>query len=233
MKKDIKLITVLLLILLLLSVCGCSHNAEQDISNYSQIISDFKTTVKGVLSESFETDFNNDKFVSPDENFRYEWGNMLIDAKDGLNNPTEASFGYVLKDINNDNISELFFVREDYTILAIFTLVNSKPKLLDAFWSRYSCVMLDNNDLYILSSNGADNFEYTIYRLSANNELKTVKKFGMNNGYYEKTNDEFISISKGQFDKILGDYPYVSGIHWQDNEFYDLNQSDINSIIDN
>ena len=233
MKKNKKLITVFILILLLLSVCGCSHNAEQDILNYSQIISDFKTTVRGVLSESFETDFNNDKFVSPDENFRYEWGNMLIDAKDGLDNPTEDSFGYILKDINNDNINELFLVRKDYTILAIFTLEDSYPKLLGAFWSRYSCIMFDNNDLYILSSNGADNFEYTICRLSANNKLEVVKQFGMNNGYYEKTNDEFVSISKGQFDKILGEYPYVPGIHWQDNKFHNLNQSDINSVIDN
>lgn len=223
MKKNI-IITNILLFILLFIICGCSYNynTKQYISNYSQILADFKITVKGILSESFETDFNNGKFVFPNENLKYEWGNMLIDAKDGLDNPTEASFGYVLKDINNDNISELFFVREDYTILAIFTLVDSKPKLLGAFWSRYSCVMLDNNDLYILSSNGADNFEYTIYRLSANNELKIVKQFGMNNSYYERINDEIVSVSKIQFDKILGDYPYVSGTHWQDNEFYNL-----------
>lgn len=222
MKNKFRLFAGILTIILLFNICGCSYDIDNDKLKYFQILADFKITISGVLSESFEIDFNNGKFISPDANFKYEWGNMLIDAKDGLNNPSESSFGYVLKDINNDNINELFLIREDYTILAIFTLDNSKAKLLGAFWSRYSCIMLDNDDLYILSSNGADDFEYTIYRLTSDNELEIIKQFGMNKRYYERINDEIVFISKIQFDEILSVYPYISGKQWQKNEFFSL-----------
>ena len=233
MKKNFKICAIILTITLFLNFCGCNYDNSKYLSMYSQLIVDFKDTLNGVLSESFESDFNSGKFLSPDANFEYEWGNMLIDAKNGIKNPKLSNFGYILKDINSDDIPELFFVRDDYTILSVFTLIDNAPKLLGAFWSRYSCLMLDDNTIYILSSNGANDFEYTIYELTVDNELSVLKKFGMNESYYEKINNQIISITDTQFSDILELYPYVAGTDWSNNPLYSFDEkSGDGSVID-
>lgn len=235
MKKIIRMFIFVLSIVSIFSICGCNYdqndyvdeNASKEniyssyLEKYNQTVSVLKFTANGLLSESFEADFNNGKFTAPDDNFSYEWGAMLVDATEGLDKHDVSSFGYILKDINSDNIPELFFVREDYTVLAIFTLNESSPKLLGAFWSRNKVVILDSGDIYTLTNSGAAYFEYTIYTIK-NNQLSVVKRFGMNGDYYKTMNDEISVIGKSEFEEILEANPFSHGQKWKENSIYSL-----------
>lgn len=203
---------------------GCNENVENcHYSPYSQILQDFSDTVEKLLSESSENEFNSSNFIFPDTTLTYEWGSMLIDAKEGLSNPTKASFGYILKDINADKIPELFLVRDDYTILAIFTLSDNKPYLLGAFWSRQKAVVLDSYELYVMRSGGAQDFEYTIEELNENNQLSVIRKFGSDGGsYYEEVNDNIVTITKTGFDELMSVHTFEFGEDWYNNKICSL-----------
>lgn len=84
---------------------------------------------------------------------------------EGLKNNGYDDFGYAVKDINGDNSDELILMLSDGTIIAIFTISNNVPVLLDTFRNRYFCSLNSNGDVFILGSNGAAqtvNRKYTI-----------------------------------------------------------------------
>lgn len=198
-------------------ILSSPQNTDSNVPNgYDQLLLDFGKTVERVLSESFEEEMNTGKFVSPDKKFEYEWQAMLIDLTDGLNNPSLSSFGYILKDINKDNTPELFLVRDDYTILAVFTLNNEQPQLLGAFWSKNKAVMLDDNQIYILRSGGANYFEYSIWQMNANNQLLKNKCFGYEGNFiYESIDKDNIAISEARFKELLSTHPFIITEKWK------------------
>lgn len=114
-------------------------------------------------------------------------------------------------------------MRKDYTILAIFTINNNVPQLLGAFWSRKKATMLSDDRLYILSSGGAQNFEYAIYELNNKNQLTKLKSFGMEDDlYYESKDNNFTNISKLQLEKLLSLYPFDMSKEWRSKEICNL-----------
>ena len=141
---------------------------------------------------------------------------MIIDAKSELKENTPEDFGIILKDINNDNIDELFLVRNDHNILAIFTLIDNSPKLLDAFWSKYKAVMLDNIQIYTLNSSSANTFEYSIKKLNNDgDELIITKSFGCDNGtYYTQNFKQKETIEVCDFENIIFLNPFENSQDW-------------------
>ena len=149
----------------------------------------------------------------------YAWSNMIK----GLPNADESieleDFGYVLYDINGDTIPELFWVRNDHTVLALFTLSpenNEKIILLDAFWWRYECFPL-RDKFYTWGSSGAMTNYCYIYELSSEGKLKEIYSFsselndvGNKVDFYEESNE----ITQQRFDELSNVYPMVLSDSW-------------------
>lgn len=63
----------------------------------------------------------------------YELYNRLIGAVVLVQNSVSAVFGYSEKDLNGDGTSELILMDNSYHVFAIFTKIDGKPVLLDAY----------------------------------------------------------------------------------------------------
>ena len=54
----------------------------------------------------------------------------------GINGNCYEQFGYTIKDLNQDGIDELILRLNNHVVIAIFTMVNNQPVLLDYYWNR-------------------------------------------------------------------------------------------------
>lgn len=212
---------------------------------YMGLISRLQTLVKDRLSPSFESNWNNGNFEDyelPDEflgkpkrEIEGDWGSMIVDMVDyvsGYPTPRIEQYGYALSDLNKDGIDELLFMSEDGFIHAIFTLCDNQPVLLDAFWPRYSCVILENSDIFARGSGSAEILEGTvrsldkdtcdfitktvfdynkhgdIYTIESDGKKETVDKETMDDRLeqypvdFEKTNKEYLEENKIKFVKF-------------------------------
>ena len=180
-----------------------------------------------ILNDDTGRLFDWDIFSVPEDNnslyhensFSYHWGCMTGEAKVSSEKYPKMrdAFGYALEDLNGDGSDELILLLQDYTVLAAFSTVDGKPKLLDAFWSRHRCAITDSGLLYTLSSGGATVWFYSILKISPNdNQLLPVEQYGMDtyehpgDGYYKIVDGETHSISKSEFDEFYKRFPSVS-----------------------
>lgn len=223
-----------------------SNDFLEDTSAYTDILVDYETIVSYRLSDGFVNDWNEGKYIEESESLinakkdemdarathgvslESKWSNMIIEMVDNLQNPTKEDFGYLFKDINGDAVPELFWVRKDGTILSIFTICDGEVVLLDAFFSRYNCVVTDKGELYTFAGGGVAN-RYDIRFLSEDAEFVGVCSFGTdwNPGkdgmeYYEIVDGQKVFVDEAQFHKILSEEPFVSGSRWSESSISPL-----------
>ena len=99
--------------------------------------------------------------IIDDEQQLYELGCSIFEMT------SDDNFGYAIRDINGDGIPELFILSEDYyNIYAIYTLRESKPVLVGAYWSRNRISIGKDGTLYNSGSSGAANSFDAIYSLN-------------------------------------------------------------------
>ena len=191
---------------------------------YAAVIEDFNKLVSYRLSPDFEESWNRgDSFLysgtlskALNTEAASHWPIMVLTMVSGLDTPTHDSFGWVLYDMNKDGVQELFFVREDVSLLAVFTIANNSPVLIDAFWDRYKGVITEKGELYTLATGGADDNTYTISSLGKIGDLSVVNSFCMNHGVLK--NDYFdhnrAPIDEEQFNELLKRYPFEFPDSW-------------------
>ncbi len=233
----------ILLICILTFVCGCKASQQIDApsshtefsshnSAYDDIIEDYRNIVTFRISEDFESRWNNGEFIelsddldsvinSLNDTLNYRWECMLIEML--AYDSEENRFGYIMTDINDDDMPELFWIRGDHTVLAVFTVQDGKIVLLDAFRTRYSCVITDDFMVYTQSSGGASIIDYEIRYLSDDAKLVKSAGFSMyNDEYSEYASGETVSIDRSRFDELLIEYPFENSRRWIDMEIMPL-----------
>ena len=231
-----KYIVFILLSLLILN--GCSNEKKMSASTaplqsnppstsissyeevYSTVLTQYRSIIRSWNSDddtegypNFTKDYENNKFPSPNDTLEYEWYCMLAEGK----YPKDSDYGYVLKNIDQDTIPELFWVKDDGTVLAVFTVSENRPTLLGAYWPRNRCVVLDSGDLYIHGSNGASNYEYSIQRLDPNTKTLVVieKRMRQGNQFFMQADGETLEITEEEFNQSLQQHPYKNGEKWE------------------
>jgi len=224
MVKMLRTELALLLCLSLLMMGGCAPSSEPAAcyhvpEAYTALLTHYEAVAEGLRSKSFEQDYHDGiaLFDSPDEALLYEWCCMLIAAGQYAQAADQNTFGYILEDINNDTVPELFWVQGDYTVLAVFTLEQDTPKLLDAYWPKHTCRVLDSGELYVRDTGGAAVFAYTWYTLDTQTRSLTPQpyRFGCDDGAnFETPNGERISINETRFAQILSEHPFEHGERW-------------------
>lgn len=207
------------------------NSAPEIPDEYRTVINDLKTIVEFRISKTFEAEYNDGYFPetgewfdfnSLSEQLQYAWSCMIAEMPGYPDGYSLDRYGYVLKDVNGDGIDELFFVRKDHSIIAIFTLVDGNPQLCDAFWSRYKCVITDKNEIYTLGSSGADHFDYIVKKLNFKNRFTVIKEFGADGEYYETVDNERVIVDKSRFDELCNEYPLVNGESWTESFIFDF-----------
>lgn len=243
-----KLAVFITSILILLFCVGCNKettpenkttstetedSVTQDVAVYNDILDIYQKLVTFYLSDAFEENWNNGNIpqwydtlnsILPEdkEEYRSHLSNMVVTMKGALNTVTQDSFGYILLDINNDAFPELFWVREDHSILAVFTVADGEVSLLDAFWNRYVCVITPDNRLYTRGSSGADITAYAISRLSSKGKLIPEFVWGTEHidvspgwHYYEIVDGEKTVIDEARHYALITEYPFNLSEAWR------------------
>lgn len=108
---------------------------------------------------------------------------------------TRDNIGYAIKDLNNDGILDLIILSDDYNVSAIYTIINNKTMLVDAFWSRHACQVDKNCILHVTSSGGAGDYYVATYVITAKKaEMGLIEMTGVET-YDDQTGESF---SKGR-----------------------------------
>ncbi len=188
-------------------------------NDYPAIIEEYRKFTECLLNEGLESVFYNDIFCAPDNSLGYNWCCMLIETNIWSYrdfDKTKEAFGYALKDLNGDGSTELILLLQDYTVLAVFSSSNGKPQLMDAYWPKHNCAILETGELYTLSSGGAYDWSYTIQQISQNgNELLQIEEYGMTSlreypEYYKMVDGEMCIINEAEVEKFHERYPCLS-----------------------
>lgn len=232
---------LILLIIVALILCGCKSTKKDTNSQtaspenlpepYIAILSDYRTIVDFRLSNNFEDFYNNgiDPEISDEltssisDGIEYQFSAMLVDMTVGLGNPSRESFGYILQDVNKDGSAELFWVREDYFILAVFSIQDGQAKLIDAFWPRHKMIVTDEGFLYTQGSSGADFTSYKVSKIAGDGGISEIAEFGTEGkSYYEIIDGNKKSIGQTRFDQLIRMYPFEEGAHWRSTSIYKI-----------
>ncbi len=187
-------------------------------SSYDSVLYMYSIIAKNAMTYNDQIDYKSMfKFNSElDE----EWYNKLSNAALTLRPKDITSYGYEYIDINKDGTKELILTTNtDYSILAIFTMSNGKPVLLDAFWSRYQGHIDSDGLLHTRGGNGWDCSVLRIYKLSPEGDrLELVSEIGSDGhtndkiNFYKLVNNKKVSISEEEYNSLLNSEPFSNKI---------------------
>ncbi len=184
---------------------------KQSFASYNGIIQLYKTLPEicfeyddfNKIVEEYADDFN---FQNETE---YTWLSSLLKSTRSLHPENSCiSRGYSIGDINGDGVDELILLHEDYTLVAIFSLSNEKPVLLQNFLWLDRVGVIDTEGMIHTYDHGVSS---GVYKISENcNTLELIAKIKSEHNenddtwsYYEYLNGEKVSISRDQY------YDYV------------------------
>jgi len=124
--------------------------------------------------------------------------------------------GYAVKDINNDGTQELIILcnnTEAPTLMALFTLKDDKPVLLQDFDSRNEGALAANGTLYCVGDGGVMHEELKAYRLApdaVNLTLMAEYQSDLSNSeaplWYKIVDGEKKFITQAEFEALKTEY---------------------------
>ena len=188
------------------------------LSAYWDAICDYKTILEHRLSKKWDLekplpDFSDtfqealDKDTISDDFLR----TMIFEAVH-FDDDRLKDFGYILYDLDGNKIPELFWVRKDYSIVAVFTYYKEELRILDMYWSRYRGNIADNGQYFTCGSDGAADNSCNIYILNKG-KLEEVFCFYRSSdgkadtvGYYETASKVKIEIDEARFKNLSADF---------------------------
>ena len=152
-----------------------TREKENTETVYEDLTSDYKKLIEFRFSESFGEKWQ-DKLHSVEfsDTFRGMIASFMTDDRtdvisqmiEGLDDTFSPKgvedFGTVLFDLNQDGVQELFWVRRDHSILAVFTVHGGEAVLLDTFWPRHKGYVSGNGELYGYGSGGEQDLRHRV-----------------------------------------------------------------------
>ncbi len=204
-----RIISVLICALMLLSLCACTQQTK-NASSYEEILVKLDEAVHALFDEDFEDNLKEGAYPSPTGELSDKWLTTLSDAKADFRNVDENAFGYKVIDINSDGISELFFMRSDDRVLAIFTMHEGKPGMVDCYNRSYRGVIRDTGEVYTMTVRDDGGYDYKIYTLNpSSGVLYNTVSFGYE-GYiaYEMIDGSTYTTSTDRITELETEYPF-------------------------
>jgi len=212
-----------------------STQEEPYLKAYKSLVEDYKNVINYRLSNDFSRSDTNvnisselQTIINNNEDLRYRWGCMISELP-LTTEPTKENltyYGYILYDLNNDKIPELFWVKKDHTIAAIFTFYNNSIVFLDAYWSRSRCYITKSGQLYTTGSSGAADNDHDYMRLaegklsvtfgfySESYDVQTPSGFEMKVRYFEYVDGLKEEITEEKYDLLLDSVPQENSTLW-------------------
>lgn len=150
------------------------------------------------------------RFTSNEDFVTY---NRLIGAWVLAQKESKPKFGYAKSDINGDGVDELIILESKYYVLAIFTEVNGKAQLLEAFDDRHAAFIDENGLIHVseqIIPGTEDDYEYSVYEIAGG---KLVSKLCIGIKYdgdavktYKTVDGSVTEIEKSEWDRLYSEY---------------------------
>ncbi len=194
---------------MLICLCACTPK-QKNASSYEEVIVKLDEAVHGLFAEDFEDKLKEGAYPSPTGELADKWLTTLSDAKADFHNVDENAFGYKLIDVNSDGVSELFFMRSDERILAIFTMHEGKPCMVDCYSRTYRGVVRDTGEVYTMTVRDDGGYDYRIYTLNpSSGGLYNTVSFGTEGTIaYELINGSTYTTSTERISELQAEYPF-------------------------
>ena len=191
----------------------------RDVINICQNYVDSKDATEKYASELGITDEKEKELFS--ELLNYAYLQYPGRGKEDYSSPHyKLSCGYALKDLNGDGVAELVLLNDDYTVIAIFSVVDGKPVLLDSYFLGRGCWI--GGDGLVRTSNrdydGEYYFHYKVYKIADGcRQPEIVLEYAietyyttsdeLNEKYYKKENsDQYEEISDAEYNALVEKY---------------------------
>lgn len=200
------------LILIILSVIpslGLNSKIDYEISDkadYSQVLDEYREFI-----QSYDYDTETGKYYYTTGKYTDDFIVIIEALNANISQGFDKDgFGYVLKDINNDGISELFLVRTSENgcyVLVIYSFSDGEPVCLKKFWNRSRCVLIDDDGtIYYWGSGGACHSYRAAYRIAegggslitVDSIYKTYEDYDRKLHYYYENEMEELSVEDGE-----------------------------------
>lgn len=209
----------LFLILTLVCLAGCGSKAtveptaEPTIEPTAEPVN-YMEVYDGVIQEYYNVIKNPDAYDDQEE------GKMgVIETAHYLGDSALSEIGYLLRDINGDEIPELIIGSSDdgytaNTIYALYTIKDNNPSFVLEGRSRSSYALMEGNSLFYCGSNGAAYRLFGEYKLGKdgelvccdfnfsyekNNNLEDIGFYHNTTGVYDKSKAEEMKITDDEF----------------------------------
>ena len=195
----------------------------RDFINICQNYVDSKDATEKYAAELGITEEKEKELFS--ELLNYEYLQYPGRGKEDYSSPHyKLSCGYALKDLNGDGVAELVLLNDDYTVIAIFSVVDGEPVLLDSYSPRRMCWIGGNGLLRVTYKE--DYYITRVYNIvggSPQSELVleyALEEYYSSNGdlikkYYKRENGKnYEEITEAEYNalkKQYGDYLGESG----------------------
>lgn len=199
---------------------------------YSTLIQDYKKLLEFRLTDDFQENYNNGlsadisdsltNAYNSDEELSYRWHCMYVELLPYGEPSSLDNYGYILYDMNDDGIDEMFWVRNDHNLLAIFTIYNGNLVFLDGYWSRYRAVVRNGGTLLTSGSGGALWHTTTVCHLE-NGKLQEAYSFFTEDSdtgikFFETTESGKRELTKQQYEDISSRYTFANSNFWSEQE---------------
>lgn len=203
---------------------------------YQTLLQDYKSLLEFRLSDDFYEKYNSGlkadisnsliNAYSSDEELSYRWSCMFVELPAYGEPNSLDSYGYILYDMNNDGIDEMFWVRNDHSVFAVFTIYNGNLVFLDGYWSRYSAVVRNGGTLLTSGSGGAAWHTTTVCYLE-NGKLQEAYAFFTEDSdtgikYFETTESGKRELTERQYQDISSRYTFSNSDFWLNMEIQHL-----------
>lgn len=195
-----------------------NSEANEQISvfaTYNSTISIYKKAVENALLFDLQKEADGTynamfEFTSKKEK---EWYHKIFKSCLAYRSKSNRCYGYSISDINDDGIDELILMLEDYTILAIFSMYNGKPVLLDSFTSTYNGYISADGQIYTHECHTPTTTVQRVYQISETFDcLKQISEMGTDHldlergtGCYKLAGSEKVAITTKEYNDLYND----------------------------
>jgi len=192
-------------------------------ASYEEILDIYRLAIDNfdLIDDSAETIAHTLGFANVDQ---VEWFNAILTSA-YLSFPEYASistletpekllwFHYAKNDLNGDGIEELILLTWGQEVLAVFSMVEGEPVLLDSYTPRRECQIDNNGVLHITEKGAGQSIFYSAYEITLGGKgLHKLVEYGKDDlwfpgtYYYKEVNGKKVSISYAEYQALDAKY---------------------------
>ena len=226
-----KIVALLLCFIALLSLAACKESIPEDEpEDYTEVIELYKKVVgacawyqgsdEGMSAQDFGITNSGQKELFEELLYVAYLNYPGRGREDQAALAHKLTCGYAIHDLNGDGIDDLVLMQDDYTVVAVLSMSNGKPVMLDGFRPRRQGWIDGDGRIHLCGSNSSDQHVDAVYQIAqGGKELELIVEYGtlghqMVEGqsvqqYYKLEGELAMFISEQEYEGLAAQWKYL------------------------